>query len=106
MVTSIFASPYKRVASFPKSIYYFGSKRYVLRSKIAPFDAKWGGQAEGASELAGALSFNDHSRLTKLFMHKNPLGEDGVRELQKFLEDCPKVLSGFSIAEHLLRRNV
>lgn len=47
-------------------------------------------QAEGASELAGALSFNDHSRLSKLFMHKNPLGPEGVRELQKFLEDCPK----------------
>ena len=52
---------------------------------------------EGASELAGALSFNDHSRLSKLFMHKNPLGEDGVRELQKFLEDCPKVLSGLRV---------
>jgi hypothetical protein len=48
-------------------------------------------QAEGASELAGALSFNDHSRLSRLYVHNNPLGPEGVEELGKFLQDCPKV---------------
>ena len=65
----------------------------ALRGMAISYERDAPVQAEGASELAGALSFNDHSRLTKLFMHKNPLGEDGVRELQKFLEDCPKVRS-------------
>jgi hypothetical protein len=41
----------------------------------------------GAAELAGALLFNDSSRLKKLFVFGNPLGEAGIHEFTKLRQE-------------------
>jgi len=47
-------------------------------------------QEEGAKELAGALVFNDHSQISELYMFGNNMGEAGVAEMLKLLEDAPE----------------
>ena len=43
----------------------------------------------GAQELAGALLFNDSSRLRKLFVYGNPLGDAGINEFKKLSQEAP-----------------
>lgn len=46
---------------------------------------------EGAKELAGALVFNDRSRLSKLYLFGNEMTDVGIGEFQKLLQDSPEV---------------
>jgi hypothetical protein len=46
---------------------------------------------EGAKEIAGALVFNDRSRLSKLFLYGNEMTDIGIGEFQKLLQDSPEV---------------
>lgn len=55
----------------------------------------------GAQELAGALLFNDSSRLSKLFLFNNPLTEAGIMEFVKLIQDSPTVQERIALSEEL-----
>jgi len=55
----------------------------------------------GAQELAGALVFNDSSRLSKLFLFGNPLGEAGINEMVKLRNDSPYAQERVPMSEQM-----
>ena len=56
---------------------------------------------EGAKELAGALVFNDRSRLSKLFLFGNEMTDVGIGEFQKLLQDSPEVEERVPLSESM-----
>jgi hypothetical protein len=55
----------------------------------------------GAQELAGALLFNESSRLRQLFVYGNPLGEAGISEFQKLLQEAPMAQERVPMSEEM-----